>query len=122
MDLRSITINNSKLQGHGYGEIAKECSTPKHFKDKRKTDIASKALLNSVINKNTISQEKDCIYIPNLIEIAFPSNLNNFAKESIEVANGLLDFVHGISKVVWDNIEEDELEDEDSDDDEGDSD
>lgn len=98
MDLRSITINNSKLQGHGYGEIAKECSTPKHFKDKRKTDIASKALLNSVINKNTISQEKDCIYIPNLIEIAFPSNLNNFAKESIEVANGLLDFVVSIKK------------------------
>ncbi|GAA5802140.1 hypothetical protein HPULCUR_007601 [Helicostylum pulchrum] len=184
MDLRLIAINNSKLQDHGYGEVAKECSTPKYFKDKRKTVVASKALLNSVINKNAINQEKDCVYIPYLIAmgfemhlcivflksnsfyitkkvktISFPSNLNNFAKESIEVANGLLDLVaiceaikkqacrgkkrkciddcisnttvkqkeYGTSKVVWDNVEEDELEDEvndneDDDDDENDDD
>ncbi|KAI7903564.1 uncharacterized protein BX663DRAFT_433566, partial [Cokeromyces recurvatus] len=29
MDLRLIAINNSKLQDHGYGEVARECSTPK---------------------------------------------------------------------------------------------
>lgn len=121
MDLRLITINNSKLQDHGYGEIAKECSTPKYFKDKRKTVVASKALLNSVINKNAIDQEKDCVYIPYLIAmgfemhlcivflksnnlyitkkvktINFPSNLNSFAEESIKVANGLLDLVVSI--------------------------
>ncbi|KAI8641584.1 hypothetical protein BD408DRAFT_204768 [Parasitella parasitica] len=126
MDLRLITINNSKLQDHGYGEVAKECSTPKYFKDKRKTVVASKALLNSVINKNAINQEKDCVYIPYLIAmgfemhlcivflksnsfyitkkvktITFPSNLNNFAKESIEVANGLLDLVVSIKKKLF---------------------
>lgn len=118
MDLRLISINSSKLQDHGYGEVTKECSTPKYFKDKRKTVVASKALLNSVINKNAVNQEKDRVYIPYLIAmgfemhlcivflksnnfyitkklktITFPSSLSNFAKESIEVAKGLLDLV-----------------------------
>lgn len=76
MDLRLIAINNSKLQDHGYGEVAKECSALKYFKDKRKTVVASKALLNSVINQNEIDQEKDCIYIPYLIAMGFEMHLS----------------------------------------------
>lgn len=37
MDLRLVVTNSSELQDHGYGEVAKECSTSKYFKDKRKT-------------------------------------------------------------------------------------
>lgn len=119
-----FSFNNSKLQDHGYGEVTKEVSTPKYFKDKRKTVVASKALLTSVINKNAINQEKDDVYIPYLIAmgfdmhlcivflksnnfyitkkvktITFPSSLNNFAKESIEVANGILDLVVSKRKI-----------------------
>ncbi|KAG1144469.1 hypothetical protein G6F37_010493 [Rhizopus arrhizus] len=158
-------------------------SKPKYLKDKRKTVLTSKALLNSIISMNT-NQEKDGVYIPYLIvmdfdmhlcvvclvsdkfyitkkikTISFPSSLNNFSKELINVANGLLDLIAlcetikkqacrgkkrncidscinntiesekecGTSKVVWDNVEEDELEDElngdeDDNDDEGNSD
>lgn len=118
MDLRLVVTNSSELQDHGYGEVAKECSTSKYFKDKRKTVVASKALLNSIVQQNAIKHEKDCVYIPYLIAmgfdmhlcvvflksnnfyitkkvktIVFPSTLENFAKESIEVVNGLLDLV-----------------------------
>ncbi|KAG1450679.1 hypothetical protein G6F46_010378 [Rhizopus delemar] len=146
MALRLVVTNSSELHDHGYGEVAKECSTSKYSKNKRKIVVASKALLNSIVQQNAINHEKDCVYIPYLIamgfdmHLSFPSTLENFAKESIEVVNGLLDLVvkgkkrkridscignitmnekqYGISKVIWDNAKEDELEDEASDDEE----
>lgn len=118
MALRLVVTNSSELHDHGYGEVAKECSTSKYSKNKRKIVVASKALLNSIVQQNAINHEKDCVYIPYLIAmgfdmhlcivflksndfyiikkvktIAFPSTLENFAKESIEVVNGLLDLV-----------------------------
>lgn len=88
------------------------------FKDKRKSVVATKALLNSIVQQNAINNENDCVYIPYLIAmgfdmhlcvvflkssdfyitkkvnaIVFPSTLENFAKESIEVVNGLLNLV-----------------------------
>ncbi|KAG0938402.1 hypothetical protein G6F57_006749 [Rhizopus arrhizus] len=117
MDLRLTCTHNFNLQNHGYGEIAKKVSKLKYLKDKRKTVVASKALLNSIMSMNT-NQEKDGVYIPYLIgmgfdiylcivclvsnkfyitkkikTISFPSSLSNFSKELINVANGLLDLV-----------------------------
>ncbi|KAG1043182.1 hypothetical protein G6F43_011716 [Rhizopus delemar] len=99
MALHLVVTNSSELHDHGYGEVAKECSTSKYSKNKRKIVVASKALLNSIVQQNAINHEKDCVYIPYLIamgfdmHLSFPSTLENFAKESIEVVNGLLDLV-----------------------------
>lgn len=75
MDLRLVVTNSSELQDHGYGEVAKECSTSKYFKDKRKTVVASKALLNSIVQQNAINHEKYCVYIPHLIAMGFDMHL-----------------------------------------------
>ncbi|KAG2235354.1 hypothetical protein INT48_004973, partial [Thamnidium elegans] len=118
MDLRLIAIDKNQFEDHGYGEVAKQGSVPKYFKDKRKAVIACKALLNSIITSNAIDQEKESVFIPYLIvmgfemhlyvvhlksnhfyitqkvkSIAFPSRLADFGEESIELANGLLDLV-----------------------------
>jgi hypothetical protein len=123
MDLRLTRTHNFNLQNHGYGEIAKKVSKPKYLKDKRKTVVASKTLLNLIISMNT-NQEKDGVYIPYLIvmgfdmhlcvvclvsdkfyitkkikTISFPSSLSNFSKELINVANGLLDLVVSKRKI-----------------------
>jgi hypothetical protein len=57
MDLCLVVTNSSELQDHGYGKVAKECSTSKYFK-KRKIVVASKALLNSIVQQNAINHEK----------------------------------------------------------------
>lgn len=57
MDLCLVVTNSSELQDHGYGEVAKERSTSKYFK-KRKIVVASKALLNSIVQQNAINHEK----------------------------------------------------------------
>ncbi|CAO0798235.1 unnamed protein product [Mucor circinelloides] len=75
MDLRLVVTNSSELQDHDYGEVAKECSTSKYFKDKRKTVVASKALLNSIVQQSAINHEKDCVYIPYLIAMGFDMHL-----------------------------------------------
>ncbi|KAI8081917.1 uncharacterized protein B0P05DRAFT_570998 [Gilbertella persicaria] len=118
MDLRLIAIDKNQCENHGYGEVAKQCSVPKYFRDKRKAVIACKALLNSIITSNAIDQEKESIFIPYLIvmgfemhicvvhlesdhfyitqkvkSIVFPSRLADLGEESIELANGLLDLV-----------------------------
>lgn len=123
MDLRLIATDKNQCEDHGYGEVAKQCSVPKYFKDKRKAVIACKALLNSIITSNAIDQEKESVFIPYLIvmgfemhlcivhlksnhfyitqkvkSIAFPSKLADFGEESIELVNGLLDLV--VSKKI----------------------
>lgn len=50
MGLRLTAVNNCEpLEDHAYGEFTRKCTVSKYFKDKRKIVIASKALLNSVV-------------------------------------------------------------------------
>lgn len=113
-----IAIDKTQCEDHGYGEVAKQCSVSKYFKDKRKAVIACKALLNSIITSNSIDQKKESVFVPYLIvmgfemhlcvvqlksshfyitqkvkSIAFPSRLTDLGEVSIELRNGLLDLV-----------------------------
>lgn len=75
MDLRLIAIDKTQLEDHGYGEVAKQCSVLKCFKDKRKAAIACKALLNSIITSNAINQKKESVFVPYLIVMGFEMHL-----------------------------------------------
>ncbi|KAI9342414.1 hypothetical protein BD770DRAFT_329744, partial [Pilaira anomala] len=124
MDLRLINVDKKLCKDNGYGEFTKQCSVPKYFKDKRKTAIACKSLLNSIIASNPINQKKEDVFVPYLIvmgfemhlcvlllqsshfyitkkvkSIIFPFELAGLGEKSLELANGLLDLVVSKKKI-----------------------
>lgn len=123
MDLRFITTTyNKETEDHGYGEFAKECSSPKYYKDKLKNVVSSKALYNSIAHKNGLKPE-DCLYIPFLIvmgfeihlcalhkeeelyvyqrirSMVFPVARGNFAEEAANLKEGLCELVDMCEKI-----------------------
>lgn len=122
MDLRLVVLKDKQCADHGFGEVAKKCTSSKYYKDKRKAVVACKALLNSVLQQNTLNK-KECVFAPFLIvmgfemqlsvvylksngfyitqkikTIAFPSSLDNFAEEATALAIGLLELVVSLKK------------------------
>ena len=57
MDLRLIAVIDKQIEDYGYGELAKQSSAPRYYKDKRKCVLASKTLLDTIINQNDIQQK-----------------------------------------------------------------
>ncbi|KAI7867564.1 hypothetical protein BDF14DRAFT_1983690 [Spinellus fusiger] len=75
MDLRLVTASpNRQLSDNGYGEFSKLVSEQKFFKDKRKTVVASKALLNSIISKDPFINFQE-VHIPYVIVMGFELHL-----------------------------------------------
>lgn len=123
MDLRFITTtSNKEIEDHGYGEFAKECSSPKYFKDKLKNVISSKALYNSIAQKSGLKPE-DCLSIPFIVvmgfeihlcalhkeeelyvcqkirSMVFPVARGNFAEEAANLKEGLCELVDMCEKI-----------------------
>lgn len=123
MDLRLVSASASQTKEDlGSGEMVKECSLPKYFKDKRKSVIAAKALLNTLLKRGNVGEASERVQVPYIIvmgfqihlcvlyfsdgyyvtkkirTIAIPSSLNDIKDEAIELTHGLLDLV--VSKKV----------------------
>lgn len=117
MDLCFVVTDAAQaIADHGFGEMAKECSLPKYFKDKRKSVIAAKSVLNTLLKRDS-SSLKEHIEVPYVIVMGFqlhlcvvyfseicyvpkksrtleiPSSLDNIQDEAIELPHGLLDLV-----------------------------
>lgn len=117
MDLHFVVTDAAQaIADHGFGEMAKECSLPKYSKDKRKSVIAAKSVLNTLLKRDS-SSLKEHIKVPYVIVMGFqlhlcvvyfsesyyvtkkvktitiPSSLDNIQDEAIELTHGLLDLV-----------------------------
>ncbi|CAO3647927.1 unnamed protein product [Mucor fragilis] len=85
MDFHLIAVDKNQYDDHAYGEVAKQCSVPKYFKDKRKAVVASKQwLLNAFV---CCTPQSD----PFLHHTK--SKKQDLGEESMKVANGFLDLV-----------------------------